>query len=556
MNDDDSTKENKIHHVFSFEDFKQNNNIKNIANNIDNNEQLNLIEKDSNDHSKSPNKKNEKVSYMYERKLTMNSKKMLSIRFLIIILILIFIPLQNIASNSLTSYEKNNLFYHIQDIITNETLSNDFPKTFFNIFNYFLDKDFICGVSCLLYIILHPFIALKLIYSVCILFYGIIFVKCFYQSRRPLWEEGISKNDEDITRCETSFSNPSGSLFIINFYYMYSIFCIKDFYNKNHELKLATKIVLFIIYIVISLLIYFYLLIYRLNFLHEIIFTSVISLAIVCLLMEINSKIHKKFYNATKNIFKVRKNKMKSFIFCFGLMFIAILLYNFITIKNTLVTVEKKLSINKACSQNQREELGLKSTFNDIPFLFCMMGAFWGACLTIENNPGIWWYQPFIFDEYEIFKFHGKHSIIYNEEKTPLSEILLLVLKSFIMLIVFILLLFAYSQIPFISFEFNLLISCIKYFSINFICTGILPIIFGFFKINKKIDDFDIKDDNSNDYIYKIYDLNKKNKNLFTPTLFVDYHEKARYPFLRIQEKPDKDNQDMMIYSISEMAPI
>ena len=66
MNDDDSIKANKIHHVLSFEDFKQNNNIKDIANNIDNNEQLNLIEKDSNDHLDSPNKKNEKVSYMKE----------------------------------------------------------------------------------------------------------------------------------------------------------------------------------------------------------------------------------------------------------------------------------------------------------------------------------------------------------------------------------------------------------------------------------------------------------------------------------------------------------
>jgi len=47
-------------------------------------------------------------------------------------------------------------------------------------------------------------------------------MKCFYQSKRPLWEEGIGGIDEnDIIQCETSFSNPSASIFIIHFYFNY-----------------------------------------------------------------------------------------------------------------------------------------------------------------------------------------------------------------------------------------------------------------------------------------------------------------------------------------------
>jgi hypothetical protein len=491
---------------------------------------------------------------MYEKKLTANSKEKLAIRLSLIILILIFIPLQNISSNSLTSIEKNHLFNRIQNIVSYETLSSDSPKNIFSIFNFLLNKDFICGISCLLYIILHPFIALKLIYSACILFYILIFVKCFYQSKRPLWEEGMSEDDDnDIIKCDTSFSNPSGGIFIINFYFMYSFFCIKDFYKKNHNLKMITKIILLIIYLGLSTFLYLYLLLYKLHYLHEIIFTNVITIVIVCLLMDLNPRIDKKLFNSTKNLFKVRKNKIKSFFFCFGLMFIAVILYNFITVKNTLLSVEKKLATNKSCSQNEIEELGLKSTFSDIPYLFCMLGTFWGACLAIENNPGIWWYQPFIFDENEINKNTSGKLIIISEQKVSLYEILLLILKSIIMITVFILIWFGFEQISYVSFEFNIFISCIKYFSINFFCTGILPIIFGCFKLNKKKEDFD--NINNSNIFYNIYDLNKKNKNknLFTTTLFADYNEKARYPLLFFKETANAENENQMILSLSDI---
>ena len=69
MNDDDIIKANKIHHVLSFEDYKRYNNIKDISNNLDNNEQISLIEKDSNALSKSLNKKKRKSIKLWIAKL-------------------------------------------------------------------------------------------------------------------------------------------------------------------------------------------------------------------------------------------------------------------------------------------------------------------------------------------------------------------------------------------------------------------------------------------------------------------------------------------------------
>ena len=546
---EESIKENKIHRIFSFEDlYKPINNLKNTESSIslDKIENLNLKRNDSFSDQTSSKKRIDKP-YMYEKKLTANSKKKLTIRLLLIFLIIIFIPLQSISSNSLILVEKNYIFNHIENLVSYETLSSDSPTNIFNIFKFLLNKDFICCISCLLYLIVHPFIALKLIYSVCIIFYFIIIIKFFYQSNRPLWEDDIGKND--IIKCETSFSNPSSAIFIIHFYFLYSIFCIKEFYKQNKRMKLFLKLILFIIYIGLGIFEYFFLLLYKLNYLHEMVFTNVITLVLICLLIDLDRKYQKKFYNSTKTIFKTRKNKIKAFIFCFGLAFLAILLYNFISLKNSLFSIEQKLAVNKSCSKNQKEELGLRSTFNDIPYIFCMMGAFWGACLAIENNPGEWWYQPLIIDENEIAKINDANFEIIRE-KVDSSEILLIILKGIIMAIVFILIWFIFYKISYISFEFNFLISSVKYFVLNFICTGIMPIIFGLLKMNKKIDD-NIQD--NEELIYGYYDINKgKKKNIFSPTLFVEYYEKARYPFLHMKLIKNEEDKNEMIYSFSE----
>lgn len=522
MKENNYTKENKNNHIFNFEEeLNSSNNIKITGfNNSESKENINLIDNknDDNNLNSSFQKKNH---YIYEKELTTNSKKKLLIRLTLIFLTLIFISIQNLVSNSLISVEKKvNLFKYFRDLISHEILVTDSPINFFNTLKLILNKDFFSGVTCLIYIIFHPFIALKLIYSVSILLYILIVLKCYNQSKRPLWEEGIGGNNEiDIIICETSFSNPSVSIFIINFYFLYSIFCIKEFYKKRKNLKIIIKIFLFILYIAISIFEYIFSLIYKLHFFHEMIFTNILTVIIVCLLIDFDEKFQKKFFNATKTIYKARKNKIKAFLFCFGLMFLSIILFHFISPKSTLSSVEQEFTLNKSCSENQKEELGLKSTFSEIPFIFCMMGAFWGACLSLEKNPGEWWYQPLIINEKYLKNIHIDN-LNLTQKKTNFVEIIFLIIKSFITLVVFILIWIVFYKIPYISFEFHFLVSCIKYFTLNFICTGIIPIIFGFLKMNKNIEETYIND------------TKEINKNIFSYTLFVDYHERGRYPFL------------------------
>ena len=174
MLENDTLQSNKIERVFSFEDlYKPVNRLRNFesSNSLDKFANLDLIETSPIDDSNA-SKKKDKPYYMYEKKLTTNSKQKLTIRLILIILILIFIPFQNIVSNSLTLVEKNYLFNHIQNLVSYETLSSDSPKNIFNIFKFLLNKDFISGISCVLYILFHPFIALKMIYAVCIFLYG------------------------------------------------------------------------------------------------------------------------------------------------------------------------------------------------------------------------------------------------------------------------------------------------------------------------------------------------------------------------------------------------
>ena len=59
-----------------------------------------------------------------------------------------------------------------------------------------------------------------------------------------------------------------------------------------------------------------------------------------------------------------------------------------------------------------------------------------------------------------------------------------------------------------------------------------MPIIFGFLKMNKNIEEFNI---NNNESIIGFEDTKKKKRNIFTTTLFVNYYEKSRYPFLHMK---------------------
>ena len=464
-----------------------------------------------------------------ENKLSKDSKFDLLVRIILISSALIFIPLSYMVTDNFEEVENNIIFYNIKNLVSREYLSNKSPTNIFYYSKIIQDKDFMCGISCILYTIFHPYITLKIVCSTSCIFFIITLMKCINQSQRPLWKIIDNNNINDIIECETSFSSPSIGIFLISFYYLYSAFCIRAFYSKNKNMNIIYKIILLIIYIAINILEYIYLLLYRLNYLHEIVYTHMLTLVILCLLIDFDKKFHKKLFDSTKNIFKARKNKIKIFIYASFMFIFGLVTYDFILTKKVLFEVTDKLSNNDSCSQNQKEIFGMIATLLDMPYMFSGVGAFWGACLTIEYNPGEWWYQPLILDYSEIDKDKLQNFEI-PKEKISCTTILSLILKCILMTVVNFLIWLGFEQIPYISFEFNLMMNGIKFFVIYFICFGIMPIIFGFLHLNKKIRD--IYDDIFSDILNPDEALNK---NIFSATLFVNYQERARYPIVHLK---------------------
>jgi hypothetical protein len=170
----------------------------------------------------------------------------------------------------------------------------------------------------------------------------------------------------------------------------------------------------------------------------------------------------------------------------FGIEFIAIISYFFITENNNLSEVEDKILNSKNCSQINKDELGLQITFKHISYVFGIIGAFWGACFTIENNIGKWW------------NFNLINSII---------KVIIILISSFILI-------FSFSKIDNVTYEFNFVVQCVKYFLFYYVNFGLIPFVFSILKLTQL---------NKNEY-----DNKKKKIMLFKPSIFVLEKEKLK----------------------------
>lgn len=464
----------------------------------------------------------------YKKNLTKGSKFELTLRIILYSLIIIFIPLSYMVKTSFDEIEKDYIFRNMKDLATNDQLKQRENNIFFY-YRIIHDKDFLLGVSMMLYMILHPFIAIKIIFSSSFFYFIINVIKCFSQPKRPLWEIMNFSDINDIVDCETSFSNPCEEICFISLYYLYTMFCIRAFYFKYKRMSWVIKIFTLIIYLGLIFLEYYFLLIYKLNYLHEITFSNMLILVFICILIDFDDKYQKKLFDSTKNLFKTRKNKIKILFFVFALFSISILIYNFILPNKILFETIEKLSHNDSCSKEQKENFGMKMTLLYMPYIFAILGSFWGACLTLEFNPGEWWYQPLIINTEEMEQYIKDNDDL-NVDKIKPSEVIFLIIKSILTFGVYFAVWMAFNQIPFITFESNLMIGCIKYFFLTFICCGILPILFGLLHMNKKfVDIFE----NPNDELFK---NEKWHKNLFVMSLFANYQEKAKYSFIYLKK--------------------
>lgn len=497
-------------------------------------------------NSKFKDKKSKKNNIIENKKFPVNPKQRLLLREIIIFLSLILIPAQAILNKSLAKIERKSLFFHLEKLVSYKTVDSKPLLNLFHFFGIFVNIDFISCCCCIFFTVFHPFIALKITYSINIFHYFLVLLECFNQSKRPSWETWPTDGEDSsfrnkIIECDASFSNPSESLFNFIFFYIYSLFSYKKFYNSNEEhLDNALKIILLIIFICFISMEYCLMLLYKLHYLNEMVFTTVLTLILICVVVDLENKLHFMIFKSTKNLFKTRKNKVKYFLYIFGLLILAILTFNFCAPKYSLYSMEKKIEINESCSRYQKEEIGIKNTFMKITYIFNILGIFWGSALTIENNPGIWWYQPSNFDInqrtisgniLEQNNANNNRNSIEEKSLSPLERFLLL-FKGILTGIIYWILWLGFNYIPYITFEFNFVINCLKNFILFFICTGILPIIYGYLKLNHEPDNFIIKIRNElgDDKIIN----NTKGKNLFEPTLFVECYNKPKTSLLSL----------------------
>ena len=192
--------------------------------------------------------------------------------------------------------------------------------------------------------------------------------------------------------CAASFSNPSIPLFSFIFCTVYSIYSYKHFYTRpNSHMNIILKIILFIIFLSFLITEMILLIIYRLHYLHELLFTICLAFIVINILIEFENKLQNIIFNATKNFFKLRKNKIKIFLYVFFELIIGILTFNLVGNKFSTYHIEDNIMVNESCSGMASEEISLSNSFMDFSYIFCLLGEFWGASLTLENMSEEWW---------------------------------------------------------------------------------------------------------------------------------------------------------------------
>ncbi len=456
---------------------------------IDNNKEEHLtndiLSQDSNNIILNKSIGNDDLDQKKTNKLNLSSdaKNLLIIRIVIIALAFIYIPMDIILEKKLSKIEIKHFFPFINSISSKGLLKNKIFFEFSNfIENILINKDAIIIYTSIIYVLFHPIIGLKISIVIQIFYYFGILLKCIIQNKRPSW-----LLDEEINICATSYSNPSGSFLNFSFFYLYTLISFRTAYKEKKDLYSSIfRFSIFSIYLIILILSGLIYLLYRLHFIFEIIYTLCLALLSITILLDFDKLIQKNLIKKLKNIFKARKHKIRIFLMVFGIEFIAIISYFFITENNNLSEVEDKILNSKNCSQINKDELGLQITFKNISYVFGIIGAFWGACFTIENNIGKWW------------NFNLINSII---------KVIIILISSFILI-------FSFSKIDNVTYEFNFVVQCVKYFLFYYVNFGLIPFVFSILKLTQL---------NKNEY-----DNKKKKIMLFKPSIFVLEKEKLK----------------------------
>jgi hypothetical protein len=248
------------------------------------------------------------------------------------------------------------------------------------------DRDLIMLYSAVLYMVSHPFTVIKVIFVNHFLQFVFVLMRCIYQASRPIW-----RGTTILTNlCFSCYANPSMHFFFASFFYLYLIICYQVQNKKKKKLSIMKKILIMFFYIFSIIFFGVIILAKKINFLYQLIFAFTSSLITIVIALDLENVIHNYIFNSLKNVFKIRKYKIQLFLILLSLNVFSVFVYNFIQV-NTTDPISVNEAFNNNCSKAEISHLGIKSTFLDITYIYGILGAYWGASFTVENNIGEWW---------------------------------------------------------------------------------------------------------------------------------------------------------------------
>ena len=313
--------------------------------------------------------------------LTKKSKITLILRMLIISLCCIFFPLEAIIDSTLEDIEMKIYFTNNNK----KLIDSKFFQTFVDIFTKILGtNEAIMIYISLIYLIIHPFIGLKLILVSTISQFIIIILQIIYQAHRPFWDI-----EQPEIVCRNSYPNPSLHFFYCSFFYLYLFISFNMFKKKKFSPK--KKNIILLVYIVMIAFYYFIFIKSYFLYHHQIVYTIILSLVAIVILIDYDANIYNFIFNSLKNLYNTRVYKMKIFYFVLGLFCFGLLGLFFVEINNDESKIKENLEKNIKCTEADKENFGIKEGILDAAFLSALVGAFWGASYTVEKNIGKWW---------------------------------------------------------------------------------------------------------------------------------------------------------------------
>jgi hypothetical protein len=257
--------------------------------------------------------------------LSKKSKKKIILRVLLLFLVFIYIPMESIFSWKFQHMEHYFIFNRIDDIIPLSLYNNEIYINLTKGVLFLLgDKDMYMIYSVLFYTLVHPFTAIKVIFATHSTEFIIVLLRCLFQNQRPRW---LLAEKAKAFLCPFSYSNPSLNFFFFTFFIIYLILAKLMLRRKKRRLGFVKKFLISFVLGIFLIIFGVILMVNRLNYFYQIVFTFTISLVFICLCVDLEINIHNILHSSIKNVYKIRKNKIRLFIFILAINILGLVLY-------------------------------------------------------------------------------------------------------------------------------------------------------------------------------------------------------------------------------------